>query len=140
MDFSELVENEINKKRMLNEATETELSKEIIELYGNLFDALSDTARDCASKATLDGNGKVSEDLRTAEVTIQKIKKILKTVSGSKTKEKLGSDVKKIFGEIANSLEKVRDRFQNELLPKFEIDTTEHEFNPSEEIPTEDQE
>lgn len=139
MDFSELVENEINKKKMLNEATETELSKEIIELYGNLFDHLSDFARDVSSKATLDGNGKVSEDLRDAEVTIQKIKKILKTVSGSKTKERLGSDVKKIFGEIANSLEKIRDRFQNELLPKFEIEP-EPEFNPSEEIPTEDQE
>ena len=138
MDFSELVENEINKKRMLNEATETELSKEIIKLYASLTDNLSDAFRDTASKATLDGNGKVSKDLRDAEVTIQRIKIILKTVSDSKTKERLDSDVKKIFGEIANSLEKVRDRFQNELLPKFDI-KPEQEFNPSDEIPTEDE-
>jgi hypothetical protein len=120
MDFLQLVENTIEQKRLLEEATEYELSKEVFELYAVLFENLSDAMFDTTNKANLDGNGKVSGDLRKAEVTIKAIKDILKTISGSKDKEKLDPKIKKTIGEIANSLKAIKGRFEDDILPTFE--------------------
>ena len=124
MTLLESVERAIDEKRMLNEATEYELSKEVITEYAELFENLSDTLNDTSNKATLDGNGKVSEDLRKAEVNIIHIKKLLKTISGSKSKERLSGNLKKTFGEMANSLKKIQERFERDVLPEFEQDAS----------------
>lgn len=129
MDFLQLVENTIEQKRLLIESTEFEISKEIFELYQILFENLSDAMFDTSNKANLDGNGKVSEDLRKAEVAIQDIKKKLKTVSNSKTKEKLDPKIKKTIGEIGNSLKAISGRFENDILPNFQ-EAPKEEENP----------
>ena len=77
------LEEKVEEKRLLNEASEIELSKEVFELYSSVFENLSDAFYDMANKSNVDGNGKVTEDLRKAEVAIQKIKSKLKTISAS---------------------------------------------------------
>jgi hypothetical protein len=136
MTLLESVENAIQQKRMLNEATEYENSKEVITEYAALFENLSDTLNDTSNKATLDGNGKVSEDLRKAEVNIIHIKKLLKTITGSKSKERLSGNLKKAFGEMANSLKKIQERFERDIMPEFEQDA--NVINPDEDVFAED--
>ena len=123
------LEEKVEEKRSLNEASEIELSKEVFELYSSVFENLSDAFYDMANKSNVDGNGKVTEDLRKAEVAIQKIKAKLKTISASKNKEKLDSTIKKAVGEIGNSLKILKDKVDRDLVPSFEIEP-EPELNP----------
>lgn len=130
MNLVELIEQEQENKRLLLEASETDITKEIFELYATVFDNLSDAFNDSSNKANVDGNGKVSEDLRKVEVAVTAIKKKLKTVSNSKDKIKFDGSVKKVLGEIANSLGKIKERIDRDILPNFE---SEPEINPAEE-------
>jgi hypothetical protein len=123
------LDEKVEEKRLLNEASEIELSKEVFELYSSVFENLSDAFYDMANKSNVDGNGKVTEDLRKAEVAIQKIKAKLKTISASKNKEKLDSTIKKAVGEIGNSLKILKDKVDRDLVPSFEIEP-EPELNP----------
>lgn len=122
MDLINLVEAEIEKRRLLNEATETEIAREIFELYSVVFENLSDALNDSSNKANIDGNGKVSEDLRKVEVAVGNIKKKLKIVSNSKEKEKFDANIKKVLGEMANSLSKLKERIDRDIIPHYETE------------------
>lgn len=131
MNLVNLIENEVERKRMLNEASEIDLTREIFELYSTVFENLSDALNDSSNKANIDGNGKVSEDLRKVEVAVGNIKKKLKTVSNSKDKEKFDSNIKKVLGEMANSLSKLKERIDRDIIPHYEQEP-EPTINPGE--------
>lgn len=137
-DFVSYLSEKVDEKRMLNEATEMELTKEVFELYSVLFENLSDAFYDMSNKSNVDGNGKVSEDLRKAEVAIVAIKKKLKTITNSKSKEKFESSTNKSIGEIANSLKILKKKVDQDLLPIFEIEP-EPTFSPDETDETQDE-
>jgi hypothetical protein len=137
-DFVSYLNEKVDEKRMLNEATETELTKEVFELYSVLFENLSDAFYDMDNKSNVDGNGKVSEDLRKAEVAIVAIKKKLKTITNSKSKEKFESTTTKSIGEIANSLKILKKKVDRDLLPLFEVEP-EPTFSPDETDETQDE-
>jgi hypothetical protein len=130
-DFVSYLTEKVDERRMLNEATETELTKEVFELYSVLFENLSDAFYDMSNKSNVDGNGKVSEDLRKAEVAIVAIKKKLKTITNSKSKDKFESSTNKSIGEIANSLKILKKKVDQDLLPIFEVEP-EPTFSPDE--------
>lgn len=137
-DFVSYLNEKVDEKRMLNEATETELTKEVFELYSVLFENLSDAFYDMSNKSNVDGNGKVSEDLRKAEVAIVNIKKKLRTITNSKSKEKFESSTNKSIGEIANSLKILKKKVDQDLLPLFEVEP-EPTFSPDETEDTQDE-
>lgn len=137
-DFVSYLTEKVDERRMLNEATEMELTKEVFELYSVLFENLSDAFYDMSNKSNVDGNGKVSEDLRKAEVAIVAIKKKLKTITNSKSKEKFESSTNKSIGEIANSLKILKKKVDQDLLPIFEIEP-EPTFSPDETDETQDE-
>lgn len=137
-DFVSYLTEKVDERRMLNEATEMELTKEVFELYSVLFENLSDAFYDMSNKSNVDGNGKVSEDLRKAEVAIVAIKKKLKTITNSKSKEKFESSTNKSIGEIANSLKILKKKVDQDLLPIFEIEP-EPTFSPDETEETQDE-
>lgn len=130
-DFISYLTEKVDERRMLNEATETELTKEVFELYSVLFENLSDAFYDMSNKSNVDGNGKCSEDLRKAEVAIVAIKKKLKTITNSKSKEKFESSTNKSIGEIANSLKILKKKVDQDLLPIFSVEP-EPTFSPDE--------
>lgn len=137
-DFVSYLTEKVDEKRMLNEATETELTKEVFELYSVLFENLSDAFYDMSNKSNVDGNGKVSEDLRKGEVAITTIKKKLKTITNSKSKEKFESSTNKSIGEIANSLKILKKKVDQDLLPLFEVEP-EPTFTPDDTEETQDE-
>jgi hypothetical protein len=137
LDFTKYITEKIEENRLLNEATETELTKEVFELYSVLFENLSDAFYDMSNKSNVDGNGKVSEDLRKAEVALQAIKKKLKTITNSKSKDKFESSTNKSIGEIANSLKILKKKVDSDLVPLFEIEP-EPAFTPGEDEPVDD--
>jgi len=132
MNLVELIEAKVLENRLLNEASEVEVTKDIFEMYSKVFENLSDAFNDMNNKANVDGNGKVSEDLRKVEVAVQDIKKKLKAVSNSKSKERFDSTIKKVLGEMAGSLSKLKERVDRDILPHFDVEE-QAEFSPDEE-------
>lgn len=123
------LEEKVEEKRLLNEASEIELSKEVFESYSSMFGKMSDIFFYMSNKSNVTGDGDVNQKLRDIEKLCNTIKAKLKTISASKNKEKLDSSIKKAVGEIGNSLKILKDKVDRDLVPSFEIEP-EPELNP----------
>ena len=130
-DFISYLNEKVDEKRMLNEATEMELTKEVFELYSVLFENLSDAFYTMSNKSNVDGNGKVVDDLIVAYKTIDSIKKKLKTITNSKSKEKFEASTNQACGLIGNSLKILKKKVDQDLLPIFSVEP-EPTFSPDE--------
>jgi len=113
----EYFERYAEERRIINEATSESLNKEIYTEFGNLFAHLSDAFSMQAKKGSADGAGNVSDFLRKAEVSIQKVKDKVKASSRIKGGERFPGETKKILGEISNSLDKISERITNNIVP-----------------------
>lgn len=123
------LEEKVEEKRSLNEASEIELSKEVFELYSSMFGKMSDIFFYMSNKSNVTGDGDVNQKLRDIEKICSVIKAKLRTISASKNKEKLDSTIKKAVGEIGNSLKILKEKVDRDLVPSFEIEP-EPELNP----------
>lgn len=123
------LEEKVEEKRLLNEASEIELSKEVFEAYSSMFGKMSDIFFYMSNKSNVTGDGDVNQKLRDIEKLCNTIKAKLRTISSSKNKEKLDSSIKKAVGEIGNSLKILKDKVDRDLVPSFEIEP-EPELNP----------
>lgn len=123
------LEEKVEEKRLLNEASEIELSKEVFESYSSMFGKMSDIFFYMSNKSNVTGDGDVNQKLRDIEKLCNTIKAKLRTISSSKNKEKLDSSIKKAVGEIGNSLKILKDKVDRDLVPSFEIEP-EPELNP----------
>lgn len=137
-DFVSYLNEKVDEYRMLNEATETELTKEVFELYSVLFENLSDAFYTMSNKSNVDGNGKVLDDLIVAYKTIDSIKKKLKIITNSKSKYKFESSTNQACGLIGNSLKILKKKVEQDLLPIFEKEP-EPTFSPDETEESEDE-
>jgi len=123
------LDEKVEEKRLLNEASEIELSKEVFESYSSMFGKMSDIFFYMSNKSNVTGDGDVNQKLRDIEKLCSVIKAKLKTISASKNKEKMDSTIKKSVGEIGNSLKILKDKVDRDLVPSFEIEP-ELELNP----------
>lgn len=123
------LDEKVEEKRLLNEASEIELSKEVFESYSSMFGKMSDIFFYMSNKSNVTGDGDVNQKLRDIEKLCSVIKAKLKTISASKNKEKMDSTIKKAVGEIGNSLKILKDKVDRDLVPSFEIEP-EPELNP----------
>lgn len=119
MDLVSYIEESVEQKRLLNEASEVDLSKEVFESYIKLFTSLSNAFLMMNNSASIDGDGNVSDQLRKAELAIADIKKKMKVVKNSKDKVTLDSGVKKSLGEITNSLKVLKDKIEKSIIPSI---------------------
>ncbi len=131
------LEEKVDERRLLNEASEIELTKDIFDLYAKVFENLSDAFYDMSNKSNVDGNGKVYEDLIKVGKSVNDLKSKLKTVKNSKDKEKFDSSVNKAIGEIGNSLKILKNKVERDLVPVFEV--SREEFVPDEEVSDEEE-
>lgn len=123
------LDEKVEEKRLLNEASEIELSKEVFESYSSMFGKMSDIFFYMSNKSNVTGDGDVNQKLRDIEKLCSVIKAKLKTISASKNKEKMDSTIKKAVGEIGNSLKILKEKVDRDLVPSFEIEP-EPELNP----------
>lgn len=123
------LDEKVEEKRLLNEASEIELSKEVFESYSSMFGKMSDIFFYMSNKSNVTGDGDVNQKLRDIEKICSVIKAKLKTISASKNKEKMDSTIKKAVGEIGNSLKILKEKVDRDLVPSFEIEP-EPELNP----------
>lgn len=119
MDLVSYIEESVEQKRLLNEASEVDLSKEVFESYMKLFTSLSNAFLMMNNSASIDGDGNVSDQLRKAELAIADVKKKMKVVKNSKDKVTLDSGVKKSLGEITNSLKALKDKIEKSIIPSI---------------------
>ena len=134
LNFQDYIDQKIVENKLLNEAAEVDLTKDIFKKYTQLFEALSDAFSEMNRKENIDGNGNVSDALTKVRLCVDDIKKTLKPMKNSEDKVSLTA-YKKSLGEISSSLVTMKNKIQKEIIPNL-ISIEE----PVEDIPAEDEE
>lgn len=134
LNFQDYIDQKIVENKLLNEAAEVDLTKDIFKKYMQLLESLSDAFSEMNRKENIDGNGNVSDALTKVRLCVDDIKKTLKPMKNSEDKVSLTA-YKKSLGEISSSLVAMKNKIQKEIIPNL-ISVEE----PVEDIPAEDEE
>lgn len=137
MSIIKYLEEKVDERRILNEASENENVIKVFKLYAKVFENLSDAFSFMNEKENVDGNGKVSGSLRDVEVVIAEIKRILKLHKSGEDKVKFDSDMIKNLGEVKNSLKILKNKIDTRIVPSLDVEP-EPEFEPTDDETDED--
>ena len=128
MDFVQFIEESVEQKRLLNEASEIEVTKEIFELYVKVMFSLSNAFLMMNNSSNIDGDGNVVDQLRKTGNALADIQKKLKPMKNSKDKETFDSGLKKSLGEITSSLKSIKEKIEKSIIPSIVVEPEETDF------------
>lgn len=133
MDLVQFIEESVEQKRLLNEANEVEVTKEIFELYVKVMFSLSNAFLMMNNSSNIDGDGNVVDQLRKTGNALADIQKKLKPMKNSKDKETFDSGLKKSLGEITSSLKSIKEKIEKSIIPNIIVEPEEPVFSQDDE-------
>lgn len=133
MDLVQFIEESVEQKRILNEASEVEMTKEVFELYVKVMFSLSNAFLMMNNSSNIDGDGNVSDQLGKTVNALTDIRKKLKPMKNSKNKDTFDTSIKKSLGEITSSLKSIKEKIEKTIVPSIVQEPEEPDFSQDDE-------